>query len=953
MSRGSRADPRAESRSAIHRAMIRGADGEHPLSTSGTTVLGRAETVDIVLVGRGTNTEHAAIVWDRGTSTYVIEDLDSVNGTFVNDVKVRGRHQLAQHDTIRFGTGKCTYRFETLQARVSKSVQWADAGPAVETDEMPSEDEEPQRPLHRGRHTNAVDARQRHRPQSASRRRHGRTSHDSLRRSKDPDSHQSHQRHASSPPPPSSRQAPRDYELRHDEQPRVSQRSRRQRIVVSDSVDSLFDGSADSAGSWDSNDDDDDDDGDSDMKPTESSHAAYERHPDPRGSSASARRSRNSSLQSRDLGERESSPRKQPRTPRGSRPQSSRRSGAHLAAPPQTGHVVHNTPKRPASNRPQAVRRASSVATPVTAPPERPKSARHRPVAYEVVWNDETPSPDDARQVSAAGVRTHRQGWDPKVQAARDFAGSARDLISPVPPPPASPSSSQLPQWMGDMLETVGVGAARSEHMVQECIRQLQEVFLRLEAQPPQGLGEAFATSPRMLAAPPHLDPTMLIRRLSILDRGGGGATAETCGELIGQVTSTRYKLRGLVAALNQVPAEVAAYTKHVEAQISQRLRSDIASDIRAVEQLRVQEAEAVAARLDRLDAERAEKDATIAQLKKTALEDKGPAAAELHEIRAEAKRLTVALHACQDDLDKVLAERRVLQQRADTAERTAAADVGLRDATARLQAELTASTAIHRAEIGEAVRGSEAHRARADALERELASLRGVADRERDQLRIDKERLAGHLANLTQNLTDEREAHISFRADHDALQRLYNTREHDMVIKMESLKSEQSVQVAELRRQLATRDVAIADAQGRTSDLAEKLAAVSADHGESLRVAQREIDSLIEERSRALRAKEEPTVQSAARESVASHKDVGEAVAHELARQAEQHAVHELRYEAEQSALTRRLHAAEADRDVSKAEVERSRLSTKTVQRALDEARQELELRHGSRGST
>jgi hypothetical protein len=43
---------------------------------------------------------------DDEEGAYVIEDLGSTNGTFVNDVKVRGRQTLTEHDTIRFGTGR-------------------------------------------------------------------------------------------------------------------------------------------------------------------------------------------------------------------------------------------------------------------------------------------------------------------------------------------------------------------------------------------------------------------------------------------------------------------------------------------------------------------------------------------------------------------------------------------------------------------------------------------------------------------------------------------------------------------------------------------------------------------------------------------------------------------------------------------------------------------------------
>jgi len=50
---------------------------------------------------------HATIIFD-GTD-YILEDHESLNGTFVNDAPVR-RHVLQQHDIVRFGS--CTFMFD-------------------------------------------------------------------------------------------------------------------------------------------------------------------------------------------------------------------------------------------------------------------------------------------------------------------------------------------------------------------------------------------------------------------------------------------------------------------------------------------------------------------------------------------------------------------------------------------------------------------------------------------------------------------------------------------------------------------------------------------------------------------------------------------------------------------------------------------------------------------------
>lgn len=186
-------------------------------------------------------------------------------------------------------------------------------------------------------------------------------------------------------------------------------------------------------------------------------------------------------------------------------------------------------------------------------------------------------------------------------------------------------------------------------------------------------------------------------------------------------------------------------------------MRADVAQDIRTVEQLRVQEAEAVAARLDRLDSERAEQDATIARLKREAKE-RAPAAVELREAHSEVTRLKHALDQCQSKLETVSAAERQGRQRLESVEAIGAMNETLRDSNAKLQAELAASTAIHRAEFTETIRGSESHRARADALEREIAAIRGAGDRERDQLRFENQRLSAQLVEVTHNLEREKE---------------------------------------------------------------------------------------------------------------------------------------------------------------------------------------------------
>eukprot|EP00041_Stephanoeca_diplocostata_P012827 m.215661 g.215661 ORF g.215661 m.215661 type:complete len:1380 (+) comp19109_c0_seq1:169-4308(+) len=96
---------------------LRGADGLHPLSRSRKTIIGRGPESDIVIPGRGANREHATIVYDIENDRFFLDDKNSINGTFLNDVKISEASPLHQYDFVRFGTSKCTFRFERESIR--------------------------------------------------------------------------------------------------------------------------------------------------------------------------------------------------------------------------------------------------------------------------------------------------------------------------------------------------------------------------------------------------------------------------------------------------------------------------------------------------------------------------------------------------------------------------------------------------------------------------------------------------------------------------------------------------------------------------------------------------------------------------------------------------------------------------------------------------------------------
>lgn len=72
------------------------------------TTIGRGLTNTIVLADSFASAEHAQVIF-RGNQ-WQIEDLDSRNGTMVNDIPIEGTVVLATGDQI--GIGRVTLRFE-------------------------------------------------------------------------------------------------------------------------------------------------------------------------------------------------------------------------------------------------------------------------------------------------------------------------------------------------------------------------------------------------------------------------------------------------------------------------------------------------------------------------------------------------------------------------------------------------------------------------------------------------------------------------------------------------------------------------------------------------------------------------------------------------------------------------------------------------------------------------
>jgi len=83
----------------------------YDLSTE-EVVIGRNPTTDITLLDEGISREHALVLFDEDGPEYVVEDLQSTNGTKVNGKRVRSA-TLVEGDEIQIG--QTLFRFVLIK----------------------------------------------------------------------------------------------------------------------------------------------------------------------------------------------------------------------------------------------------------------------------------------------------------------------------------------------------------------------------------------------------------------------------------------------------------------------------------------------------------------------------------------------------------------------------------------------------------------------------------------------------------------------------------------------------------------------------------------------------------------------------------------------------------------------------------------------------------------------
>jgi len=80
----------------------------------GKNVLGTAADCDVVLTDKKISRKHATIRYEGGE--FQIADLDSSNGTFVNDEKVQ-KHDLIDNDILKLGDIEFEFKCRALREK--------------------------------------------------------------------------------------------------------------------------------------------------------------------------------------------------------------------------------------------------------------------------------------------------------------------------------------------------------------------------------------------------------------------------------------------------------------------------------------------------------------------------------------------------------------------------------------------------------------------------------------------------------------------------------------------------------------------------------------------------------------------------------------------------------------------------------------------------------------------
>ena len=106
--------------------------------TEEAVIIGREPGVDIKLEDEESSRRHAEVSWEVGQ--FIITDIGSTNGTFVNDTKITAPHLLRPDDRIM--VGKTMLIFQVTEAAVAPAAEKAAVAPAADGGPVASAAEE-------------------------------------------------------------------------------------------------------------------------------------------------------------------------------------------------------------------------------------------------------------------------------------------------------------------------------------------------------------------------------------------------------------------------------------------------------------------------------------------------------------------------------------------------------------------------------------------------------------------------------------------------------------------------------------------------------------------------------------------------------------------------------------------------------------------------------------------
>ncbi|XP_047584211.1 forkhead-associated domain-containing protein 1 isoform X3 [Lutra lutra] len=137
------------------KAYLKSAEGFFVLNKS--TTVGRHEDSDLVLESADIDNHHALIEYNEAEDSFVLQDFNSRNGTFVNECHIQNvAVKLLPGDILRFGSGGLTYELVIENAPsvsfpwMSGSVPWPKPQPTRGTQQSKQPPSPPQIPFHQG-----------------------------------------------------------------------------------------------------------------------------------------------------------------------------------------------------------------------------------------------------------------------------------------------------------------------------------------------------------------------------------------------------------------------------------------------------------------------------------------------------------------------------------------------------------------------------------------------------------------------------------------------------------------------------------------------------------------------------------------------------------------------------------------------------------------------------------